>query len=204
MPTQLKRSSPLRRYGPHSPGGPGRCRPGGHVHLRDGGGPAGHRPGPARLRLGPELGCGRLNLAFAVMTLVAVHGAAGGAIPASSFEGAARNRAFALMGTMAGGGIAVGPTPSGLLISATDARTVPGPIRGHRTEYGRGGGRRAVMWYSVEGPRTVVLGKTPWCCDRVGSPGWLGDQGHDDERSASPSDSLPAMDLGGFALPAPQ
>ncbi|HIW62939.1 MAG TPA: MFS transporter, partial [Candidatus Stackebrandtia excrementipullorum] len=45
--------------------------------------------------------------------------AAGGAILASEFEGAARNRAFALMGTMAGVGIAVGPTLSGLLIAAT-------------------------------------------------------------------------------------
>ncbi len=48
--------------------------------------------------------------------------AAGGAILASSYEGAARNRAFALMGTMAGVGIAIGPTLSGLLISATGWR----------------------------------------------------------------------------------
>ncbi|MFJ8912128.1 MFS transporter [Amycolatopsis sp. NPDC102389] len=48
--------------------------------------------------------------------------AAGGAILASSYDGAARNRAFALMGTMAGVGIAVGPTLSGLLISATGWR----------------------------------------------------------------------------------
>ncbi|MEU8730699.1 MFS transporter [Streptomyces tendae] len=48
--------------------------------------------------------------------------AAGGAILAASYEGAARNRAFALMGTMAGVGIAVGPTLSGLLISATGWR----------------------------------------------------------------------------------
>ncbi|WP_218004546.1 MFS transporter [Microtetraspora niveoalba] len=48
--------------------------------------------------------------------------AAGGAILASSHEGAARNRAFALMGTMAGIGIAVGPTLSGLLIDATGWR----------------------------------------------------------------------------------
>lgn len=48
--------------------------------------------------------------------------AAGGAILASSYEGTARNRAFALMGTMAGIGIAVGPTLSGLLISATGWR----------------------------------------------------------------------------------
>ncbi|MFC7585196.1 MFS transporter [Nonomuraea antimicrobica] len=45
--------------------------------------------------------------------------AAGGAILASSYDGAARNRAFALMGTMAGIGIAIGPTLSGLLIDAT-------------------------------------------------------------------------------------
>ena len=44
--------------------------------------------------------------------------AAGGAVLASTYEGAARNRAFALMGTMAGLGIAIGPTLSGLLISA--------------------------------------------------------------------------------------
>lgn len=48
--------------------------------------------------------------------------AAGGAILASSYDGAARNRAFALMGTMAGIGIAVGPTLSGLLIVATGWR----------------------------------------------------------------------------------
>ena len=56
--------------------------------------------------------------------------AAGGAILASSYDGAARNRAFALMGTMAGVGIATGPTLSGLLISATGWR---GELRGlHR------------------------------------------------------------------------
>ncbi|MEV3980382.1 MFS transporter [Nonomuraea sp. NPDC049758] len=48
--------------------------------------------------------------------------AAGGAILASTYDGAARNRAFALMGTMAGVGIAVGPTLSGLLISAAGWR----------------------------------------------------------------------------------
>ncbi|MEU2613636.1 MFS transporter [Micromonospora sp. NPDC007271] len=48
--------------------------------------------------------------------------AAGGAILASSYNGATRNRAFALMGTMAGIGIAVGPTFSGLLITATGWR----------------------------------------------------------------------------------
>ncbi|MET9499379.1 MFS transporter [Streptomyces sp. NPDC006552] len=48
--------------------------------------------------------------------------AAGGAILAATYDGAARNRAFALMGTMAGVGIAVGPTLSGLLVSATGWR----------------------------------------------------------------------------------
>ncbi|MEV4571001.1 MFS transporter [Nonomuraea sp. NPDC049419] len=48
--------------------------------------------------------------------------AAGGAILASSYAGEARNRAFALMGTMAGVGIAVGPTLSGLLITTTGWR----------------------------------------------------------------------------------
>ncbi|WP_220446628.1 MFS transporter [Nonomuraea deserti] len=48
--------------------------------------------------------------------------AAGGAMLASSYDGAARNRAFALMGTMAGIGIAIGPTLSGLLIDATGWR----------------------------------------------------------------------------------
>ncbi|GII84724.1 MFS transporter [Sphaerisporangium siamense] len=48
--------------------------------------------------------------------------AAGGGILASSYHGAARNRAFALMGTMAGIGIAVGPTLSGVLITATGWR----------------------------------------------------------------------------------
>ncbi|WP_219518758.1 MFS transporter [Nonomuraea ceibae] len=48
--------------------------------------------------------------------------AAGGAILASSYDGAARNRAFALMGTMAGIGIAIGPTLTGFLITATGWR----------------------------------------------------------------------------------
>ncbi|WP_228714058.1 MFS transporter [Prauserella endophytica] len=48
--------------------------------------------------------------------------AAGGALLASSYEGAARNRAFALMGTMAGVGIAVGPTMVGGLIALTGWR----------------------------------------------------------------------------------
>src|SRR5690625_466058 len=42
--------------------------------------------------------------------------AAGGALLASTYEGAARNRAFAFMGTMAGVGIAVGPSLVGALI----------------------------------------------------------------------------------------
>lgn len=48
--------------------------------------------------------------------------AAGGALLASSYEGAARNRAFAFMGTMAGVGIAVGPTMVGGLITLTGWR----------------------------------------------------------------------------------
>ncbi|WP_275528136.1 MFS transporter [Saccharomonospora piscinae] len=48
--------------------------------------------------------------------------AAGGALLASNYDGAARNRAFALMGTMAGVGIAVGPTLVGGLISLTGWR----------------------------------------------------------------------------------
>ncbi|GIG68468.1 MFS transporter [Phytomonospora endophytica] len=48
--------------------------------------------------------------------------AAGGALLASAYDGAARRRAFALMGTMAGVGIAIGPTLSGLLVSATGWR----------------------------------------------------------------------------------
>ncbi|QHC02192.1 MFS transporter [Epidermidibacterium keratini] len=48
--------------------------------------------------------------------------AAGGALLASSYDGAARNRAFAFMGTMAGVGIAVGPTLVGGLIAGTGWR----------------------------------------------------------------------------------
>lgn len=48
--------------------------------------------------------------------------AAGGAILASNYEGAERNRAFAFMGTMAGVGIAMGPTLVGGLISLTGWR----------------------------------------------------------------------------------
>lgn len=48
--------------------------------------------------------------------------AAGGALLASSYDGTARNRAFALMGTMAGVGIAVGPTAVGGLIALTGWR----------------------------------------------------------------------------------
>lgn len=48
--------------------------------------------------------------------------AAGGAILASAYAGDALNRAFALMGTMAGVGIAVGPSLAGVLISLTGWR----------------------------------------------------------------------------------
>lgn len=48
--------------------------------------------------------------------------AAGGALLASTYEGAARNRAFAFMGTMAGVGIAVGPSLVGALIDLTGWR----------------------------------------------------------------------------------
>ncbi|WP_229119411.1 MFS transporter [Enemella evansiae] len=48
--------------------------------------------------------------------------AAGGALLASSYDGAARNRAFAFMGTMAGVGIAIGPTLVGALIAASGWR----------------------------------------------------------------------------------
>jgi len=48
--------------------------------------------------------------------------ASGGALLATTFDGAARTRAFAAMGTMAGVGIAVGPTLSGLLVGAVGWR----------------------------------------------------------------------------------
>lgn len=48
--------------------------------------------------------------------------AAGGALLASSYDGAVRNRAFAYMGTMAGVGIAVGPTLVGVLVTLTGWR----------------------------------------------------------------------------------
>ncbi|MEU0240949.1 MFS transporter [Nocardiopsis sp. NPDC006198] len=48
--------------------------------------------------------------------------ASGGALLATFFEGAARTRAFAAMGAMAGVGIAVGPTLSGLLVGAVGWR----------------------------------------------------------------------------------
>ncbi|WP_017595272.1 MFS transporter [Nocardiopsis potens] len=44
--------------------------------------------------------------------------AGGGALLATAFDGPARTRAFAAMGTMAGVGIAVGPTLAGLLVGA--------------------------------------------------------------------------------------
>lgn len=48
--------------------------------------------------------------------------AAGGAVLASTYQGAALNRAFAFMGTMAGVGIAIGPTLVGGLIAITGWR----------------------------------------------------------------------------------
>ncbi|GAA1559389.1 MFS transporter [Kribbella hippodromi] len=48
--------------------------------------------------------------------------AAGGALLASAYDGAALNRAFALMGTMAGVGIATGPTLVGGLVDLTGWR----------------------------------------------------------------------------------
>ncbi|WP_239647973.1 MFS transporter [Nocardiopsis ganjiahuensis] len=48
--------------------------------------------------------------------------ASGGALLATAFDGAARTRAFAAMGTMAGVGIAIGPTLSGLLVGAAGWR----------------------------------------------------------------------------------
>lgn len=48
--------------------------------------------------------------------------ASGGALLATAFDGAARTRAFAAMGTMAGVGIAIGPTLSGLLVGAVGWR----------------------------------------------------------------------------------
>ena len=48
--------------------------------------------------------------------------ASGGALLATTFDDAARTRAFAAMGTMAGVGIAIGPTLSGLLIGAVGWR----------------------------------------------------------------------------------
>lgn len=48
--------------------------------------------------------------------------AAGGAILASTYDGPARNRVFALMGTMAGIGIAIGPTLAGLLVTVAGWR----------------------------------------------------------------------------------
>ncbi|MFD4182170.1 MFS transporter [Rhodococcus sp. NPDC058514] len=43
--------------------------------------------------------------------------AAGGALLAASFDGPARTRAFAAVGTVAGTGLAIGPTVAGLLVS---------------------------------------------------------------------------------------
>ncbi|WP_241480129.1 MFS transporter [Nocardiopsis halotolerans] len=70
---------------------------------------------------------GDILLLDAARLLTGVGGAAimasGGALLATAFDGAARTRAFAAMGTMAGVGIAVGPTLSGLLIGAVGWRT---------------------------------------------------------------------------------
>lgn len=49
--------------------------------------------------------------------------ASGGALLATAFDDAARTRAFAAMGTMAGVGIAIGPTLSGLLVGAVGWRS---------------------------------------------------------------------------------
>ncbi|MEU2081180.1 MFS transporter [Streptomyces albus] len=81
--------------------------------------------------------------------------AAGGALLAAEFGGPARNRAFALMGTVAGTGIAVGPTLSGLLISVTGWRgafvvfTVVGllvALGATRTRESRADGTRGSDW----------------------------------------------------------
>ncbi len=69
---------------------------------------------------------GDILLLDAARLLTGVGGAAimasGGALLATTFDGAARTRAFAAMGTMAGVGIAVGPTLSGLLVGAVGWR----------------------------------------------------------------------------------
>jgi predicted MFS family arabinose efflux permease len=70
---------------------------------------------------------GDILLLDAARLLTGVGGAAimasGGGLLATAFDGTARTRAFAAMGTMAGVGIAVGPTLSGLLIGAVGWRT---------------------------------------------------------------------------------
>jgi hypothetical protein len=70
---------------------------------------------------------GDILLLDAARLLTGVGGAAvmasGGALLATAFDGAARTRAFAAMGTMAGVGIAIGPTLSGLLVGAVGWRT---------------------------------------------------------------------------------
>ncbi|ADH67737.1 Spectinomycin tetracycline efflux pump [Nocardiopsis dassonvillei] len=70
---------------------------------------------------------GDILLLDAARLLTGVGGAAimasGGALLAMGFDGAARTRAFAAMGTMAGVGIAIGPTLSGLLVGAVGWRT---------------------------------------------------------------------------------
>ncbi|WP_433604834.1 MFS transporter [Prescottella agglutinans] len=49
--------------------------------------------------------------------------AAGGALLAATFDGAARNRAFAAAGTTSGVGLAIGPTVAGLLVDGMGWRT---------------------------------------------------------------------------------
>ncbi|MFI6521802.1 MFS transporter [Spirillospora sp. NPDC050679] len=65
---------------------------------------------------------GNVWLLDAARALAGVGGAAvmagGGALLAGTFDGAARTRAFAAMGTMAGVGIAIGPSLSGWMIGA--------------------------------------------------------------------------------------
>ncbi|WP_083733819.1 MFS transporter [Actinomadura sp. CNU-125] len=81
--------------------------------------------------------------------------AAGGAILAAGYDGAARNRAFALMGTMAGVGIAIGPTLSGLLISATGWREGFAVFAGVGLLVASGGTR-------ARESRATGVGRTDW------------------------------------------
>ncbi|GLW10284.1 MFS transporter [Microtetraspora sp. NBRC 13810] len=66
-----------------------------------------------------------LNVARAVAGVGAAGAtAAGTSILAATFHGAARTRAFGLLGTVLGAGLAFGPTVSGLLVSASSWRAV--------------------------------------------------------------------------------